>query len=451
MNFVKFIFLPGSLRSAGFKNLSLYSVWYNVWAMKYLSIVVILSIAFFLNLLKPTRIWAITDPLTEPNNPVGIHILSEKDLKDASELVNTGGDWGYVTLVIRSNETDSKRWQKVFDEARRLHLIPIVRIASKQLDGGWEKPSIDEVDGWVSFLSSLNWVVQNRYVVIGNEPNHAKEWGGEVNPEEYTDYLVSFSQKLKEASEDFFVLQAGLDASAPTDNLHMSEAEFIKRMLNHKQDLFDYIDGWTSHSYPNPNFSGSENAEGRGTVKTFEWELNYLKSLGVQKDLPVFITETGWAHNGDNGALGFYKPQIIGQKLIKAYESAWNDKKIVAVTPFVLDYQAKPFDVFSWKKKDGDFYEFYHNIKDMAKSQGKPVQIVSSEVISFLLPPVLRKVDSDRLYGLVNLKNTGQSIWKVGETVSLTLRGKEVDVEPVSLLSNIEPGETTLALYEFAS
>src|SRR3989344_492451 len=138
-------------------------------------IIRVFTITVILILISSTNIKAAENPLSVPNNSFGIHILDENDLEDAAKLVNSGGgDWGYVTFVIRSDERDSKRWQKVFDKMRRLHLIPIVRIATNQMEDGWEKPSFDEIDGWVSFLSSLNWVVKNRYVVIGNEPNHAK-------------------------------------------------------------------------------------------------------------------------------------------------------------------------------------------------------------------------------------------------------------------------------------
>ena len=209
--------------------------------MKYklsLLIQILILIAFlFLGNLKIVK--AVENPLAKTNNLFGIHILNESDIKDAANLVNSsGGEWGYVTLVIRKDERDTTRWQKVFDELRRHKLIPIVRIATIQQDGGWEKPVLDETDGWVSFLNSLNWVIKNRYVIIGNEPNHAKEWGGEVKPEEYADYLSTLSRKLKEESGDFFVLPAGFDASTPNSDMGMSEATFLQQMVEYKKDIF---------------------------------------------------------------------------------------------------------------------------------------------------------------------------------------------------------------------
>lgn len=49
---------------------------------------------------------AINSPTSVVNNKFGIHITDEKDLQDASLLINSnGGDWGYVTFVI----TERKR------------------------------------------------------------------------------------------------------------------------------------------------------------------------------------------------------------------------------------------------------------------------------------------------------------------------------------------------------
>jgi hypothetical protein len=371
--------------------------------------------------------------------------LDENDIPDAANLVNSsGGDWGYVTLVIRKDERDTSRWQAVFDKIRRLHLIPIIRVATRQEGGGWEKPNIDEIDGWVSFFNSLNWVVKNRYVVIGNEPNHALEWGGEINPEEYANYLYTFSQKLKNSEEDYFVLPSGFDASAPNGGATLSEVEYLKRMLEFQPSLFNNIDGWVSHSYPNPGFSGSQDDKGRGTVTTFEWELELLKSLGVAKDLPIFITETGWAHDMNGIDINNLDTGSISSKLKTAYQTAWNKENVVAVTPFILNYQKEPFDKFSWKKKDGGFYSFYDEIKNLPKLKGNPNQIVSVNILSLLLPPIIPNNGSK--LGIALIKNEGQSIWEANEVILSNFKGLDVEVNPKIIFKNVEPGDITIAI-----
>src|SRR5258708_39589973 len=132
--------------------------------MLYMKKILFLLLIIFLFEVFTPRAKAVSNPAGVPNNHFGMHVIDMSDLPDVAKLTNSnGGDWGYVTFVIQKGERDPKRWQTAFDEMRRLHLIPIVRIATAPLTGNsnvWEKPSVDEIDGWVSFLNSLNWVTK---------------------------------------------------------------------------------------------------------------------------------------------------------------------------------------------------------------------------------------------------------------------------------------------------
>jgi hypothetical protein len=323
---------------------------------------------------------------------------------------------------------------------RRLHLIPIIRIASKAEGGVWKIPKEEEINNWVGFLNSLNWVVQNRYVVIGNEPNHANEWGETLDPKGYAVYLKQFFSKLKEASSDFFILPAALDVSAKNQKDTMDSAKFLRLMLESDPTVFESLDGWNSHSYPNPDFSGKETDSGRGTVRTFEWELASLKSLGVEKDLPVFITETGWSNKS-------FSENDIGKKFEYVFTNVWHDKKIIAVTPFILDYPQAPFDLFSWQKADGSFYSYFDSIKNLPKTRGTPIQIESGQIVGAFAQPVI-PLGSDYIGGIL-ARNTGQSIWS--PTIN-TIRGDN----SVALYSNyffaeIEPTHLGLIVFKAAA
>jgi len=386
-------------------------------------------------------VFAENAPLSVTNNVFGIHITDERDLPDASALVNSsGGDWGYVTFVITESERDHDRWQQVFDQMRRLHLIPIVRIASKADGDTWDIPQEAEINNWISFLNSLNWVTQNRYVVIGNEPNHASEWGGSIDPVGYANYLNEFSQKLHSASSDFFVLPAGFDASAKNTSTTMDETVFLKKMLLAQPALFDNIDGWTSHSYPNPDFAGKETDTGRGSIATFDWELNYLKILGVTKDLPVFITETGWSNQKID-------PAQIGAMYAYAFQNVWNDPRIVAVTPFILNYPNPPFAEFSWKKSDGTFYPYYSQVQQISKKAGTPKQIVSGQILGAIAQPII--FPGSNFVGAILARNTGQSIWN-SRDVLLTGDTKDVSIKNYSF-PDVEPMKLGLIVFQAAA
>jgi hypothetical protein len=389
---------------------------------------------------------AVYNPLSVPNNKYGIYVLNTADLEKAANLVNSnGGDWGYVTLVIRKDEMVNSQWQDIFDKLRRLHLIPIVRIATIQDKNGWQVPDSDDIDDWADFLDSLNWVIKNRYIIIGNEPNHASEWGGKIDPEGYSDYYIEFAKALKNKSEDFFVIPAGLDASAPNNETHMSETTFLTRVLEANEDYFNYVDGWSSHSYPNPEFAGSAYDTGRGTVRTFEWELDYLKSLGIEKDLPVFITETGWAHSGVLRRDGIPDEEYISDNIKIAFENAWNNDRIVAVTPFVLNYKEEPFEKFSWVKSNGrDNYKFYDEVVNIKKHYGYPIQVSEGEFVAELIPEIIG--ESDYKVGIALAKNTGQSIWYKDFSISYD-DGENIVEITTPIFSDIEPGHQSMVYF----
>ncbi|MBI1864118.1 hypothetical protein HYS03_02845 [Candidatus Woesebacteria bacterium] len=394
-------------------------------------------ITFFFLFILPSHsnnVFAIYDPLIVLNNKFGIHIIDESDLDDAKNLVNENGDWGYVTLVIQKEDRNTVKWQKVFDKLREDHLIPIVRIATRPQGSNWEKPNPDEIDGWVSFLNSLNWVIENRYVIIGNEPNHAKEWGGEIDPVSYANYLKVFSQKLKSRSNDFFILEGALDASAKNTKGTMDEQEFLTKMVTSVPDVFENVDGWASHSYPNPDFSSPPTDEGRESLKTYQWELDLLKTLSIKKDFPIFITETGWSQKN-------LTEDKIGEYYQYAFSNVWSDPRIVAVTPFILNYIDDPFKDFSWKKQDGSFYKFYDIVKNFPKVKGSPTQIDKAQILIGIIP---HDEIADKFFPFtLAVVNQGQAIW---DTRKINITGNGIEAVPIkaSAPETVTPGHIAL-------
>lgn len=401
-------------------------------------------------LLLTNRVYAYDN--SQPNNKFGIHLAQPhlEDLEKAKELVNSnGGDWGYITLVIQENDRNKDKWQEIFDRLRELHLIPIIRLATAPQGAKWRKPQKEDADSWVEFLDSLNWVIKDRYIILFNEPNHASEWGGVVDAKDYAEVAMVLAQKLKEKNSDFFVMLAGLDASAPhLPPTFQDETVFLKQFFNNItiEQYNNLFSGLASHSYPNPAFAGSPYAYGRGTIRTYEWELQLLKSLGI-RDLPVFITETGWRKGDEN---------VIAENFRIAFENVWlPDDRVIAVTPFVLDYQGEPFLNFSWKLSSANppagragaseeraFYQQYYTVQSLQKTNGEPKQIEKGEII-LDLPKEL--VAHSSFHFTVKLKNLGQAIWDKVENYQLSIindQQKPFDYF-FSDLKNIKPYEET--------
>ena len=394
---------------------------------------------------------AVSDPLLAPNNKYGIHIISatRDEASEAARLVNTNGDWGYITVLIESNDRNEGKWQEFFNELRRRHLIPIVRLATKPLpEGVWERPYEGEAIAWADFLDRLNWPIKNRYITIYNEPNHANEWGGEVDPEGYAKVLNATIDALKSKNGDFFVMNAGFDASTPNEPPnYLGEEEYIKRMEVAVPGIFNKLDGWVSHSYPNPGFSGKPTDAGKGTVRTFEWEMQILRSLGVLKNLPIFITETGWKHSeGKEVNNKFPTPETVAEYYKQSFNGAWATDRIVAVTPFLLNYQEPPFDQFSFRRNglrqaledaERDYHLPFYVLQEANKQKGRPVQTEQAKFMKLgiekdgftnYLEATSSGISASLPYGepynlILTFKNTGQSIWGDGNDVALNVFG----------------------------
>ena len=359
-----------------------------------------------------------------PNNKFGISLAQPhlEDFPKVRELVNSNsGDWGYITLIVQENDRDKNKWQDIFNRLRQDHLIPIIRLATQPEGENWRRPEVKDIQSWVDFLDSLNWVVKNRYVVLFNEPNHGSEWGGEVDIKSYAEVSLEFAKKLKEKNKDFFVMLAGFDASAPSWMPGLEDEEVFLQGLTlvEGRTLWSYLDGLSSHSYPNPGFSGSPYAMGRGTVRTYEWELELLRQLGVTEELPVFITETGWKRGSETA---------VADNFQITFDQIWGpDSRVVAVTPFVFDYQGEPFLEFSWKtpsakasEGQGNFYQQYYTVQAMSKIKGEP-EIIEKGWINFKLPTDL--VVQSTYHFKIKLNNDGQAVWDKDDSYGLGVRG----------------------------
>lgn len=371
----------------------------------------VLAILLFLFIFaKPVS--AITDPTSTTNNKFGIHVLNLDDLEPASKLVNSsGGQWGYVTLVIRQNDQNHDKWQQIFDKCRELKLIPIIRLATYPKEDYWVKPELSQIQSWVNFLDSLNWVIQNRYLVLFNEPNHAKEWGNDINPQEYTRVSKAFIKSLKASSSDYFILPAGFDTAAPNSSGTITATSFWQQMHQEDSSIFTLFDGWNSHSYPNPGFSGPVTGTGFGSLKSYHSELSFLSKYNLNPNIPVFITETGWIHK-QGKILGATTNQstALSNFYTSAFTSTWTENNLVAITPFILNYPQPPFEQFTWQiPNSNDFYPHYYAVKDLKKNSGQPVQVHNSKVIDANIPEKL--IDSSEYQLEITFKNTGQSIW----------------------------------------
>lgn len=337
----------------------------------------VLIVTLFISLISllslPGRVLAISDPLSVPNNKVGIHLLFPSEIQKAADLVNHqgSGSWGYVVIPIQANDRDRVKWQKFFDQCLENKAIPIIRVATVGEGAHWAIPNDYDLVDFANFLADLRWPVQNRYLIFFNEVNRADEYGGVISPENYADILSNAVNIFKSKSADFFILPAGLDNAATDRRTSIYWKDYLWRMFRRQPDIFDRLDGWTSHAYPNPDFSGRPNLSGSNKIDSFKYDLAVVKNF-TQKKLPIFITEVGWS----NKNLSDHQISLYYQY---AFDRVWSDPNIVTVTPFVLDAQDGPFKQFSFIDTENRFKEFAMTVSSYS-SVGNPQSPVENEI-----------------------------------------------------------------------
>lgn len=407
------------------------------------------------------RTIASEDPLARPNNKIGVHVLHLEELELAAKLVNGEGkgEWGYVTVPISAADRDRDRWIKFMKKAKELKVIPIIRVATIPNGSNWIAADNYDLVDFANFLDGLPWPTKNRYVIIFNEVNRSSEWGGKVEPEEYAMILNNAIDIFKARSEDFFILPAGLDNAAPDGGEYINFKKYLERMNLAIPGIFDRIDGWNSHAYPNPAFSGKPWDKTERSIYSFRRDLEFLQKY-TNKKLPVFITETGWDMKsvGEDQAAYYFK---------YAFENVWNDPQIVAVTPFLLFAGDGPFVPFSLTNSSGQT-PAYKEIMQFA-SVGSPILSENRDKIVVVpqLPTTLAEVkdNSDNIFmklsemmdgflGLILGNRANQYVTK-----TIKVAGKEWVVEladnayrrqkGLSGRDKLEPGRGMLFVYSF--
>ena len=341
-----------------------------------------LFLLFFL--LFPTNVNA--------TNIFGLHLSDTSDIEKAAPIINSSnGDWGYATIVIRDDLLNRQMWQDFFDKCRKLHITPIIRMATILENDHWKKPEYSDIDLMVEFLNSLNWPHQKQIITLFNEPNHGSEWGGEVDVKDFVDKSSYAAKKLKSLSPNYFILSTGLDLAAPSKLPNFESAtNFYQQIIAYKPDYFDNIDGIANHYYPN------------NSPKNYNWELNLLKKLGIKKNFSVFITETGISNK-----------KTAGKILINNINNWTRDPKIIAITPFIFNYPYPPFEQFSWLDRSGNLNYEFKKVVDLPKQKNIVTQLNSYKVIFTHLPFII--FPNVVYHTSIELQNTGQSIW--GENI----------------------------------
>jgi hypothetical protein len=295
----------------------------------------ILALIFSLMVVQPAR--------AVEGQVLGIHILNLDELDQAIELIQPQNPdtWQYVTIPLTLNDMERKEeWQAFFTKAKQKKIIPLVRLTSRFEDGAWKVPNRKELTNLVTFLGALDWPTDQKHIIVFNEVNHAKEWGGHLDPNEYAQVLRFTADWAHSEQKNYVVLPAAMDLAAPNGAVTREAFTYLNQMLVADPEILTVVDAWNSHSYPNPGFSSSPQRTAQNSLRGFEHELAFLKQK-TGRDYSVFITETGWVVNRQTS-------RWLESYYEYAVQHIWSHPQVVAVTPFVLRGAPGPFSGFTF-------------------------------------------------------------------------------------------------------
>lgn len=295
--------------------------------------------------------WLFVTPV-QAANKMGMHVLHPQEFSTVAkmygELRSEETDPIYITIPFTLDDVDRlDQWQEAFSVARKENLVPIVRLSTR-MDAnvnGWAIPSKRDIVRLANALDQLDWPQTQRYIVVFNEPNHAGEWGGTLDPDSFADMTEFALDWFHTEDRGYVMLPAALDLAAANTATTQEAFRYWKAMLQRRPDILDKIDAWNSHSYPNPGFMASPTASGQNSMRGYQHELAFVKRY-TDRQLPVFITETGWLDR-----LSSYRLQA---NYDYALRHIWSDDQVVAVTPFVLAGSPGPFAEFSFVDESGE-------------------------------------------------------------------------------------------------
>lgn len=305
----------------------------------------------------------LASPISARENSVyGIHLLHPGELDQATKLLKPieSDTWHYVTIPLTLEDLKKEsEWQEFFRKSKEKKIIPIVRLMTKFENGAWKVPNKKEIVDMFAFLKKLEWPTDKKYVIVFNEVNHAKEWGGTIDPESYTDVLRFTADWAHTENMNYQVLPAAMDLAAPNGSATKEAFEYLRQMLAYDPEILNKVDYWNSHSYPNPGFSSSPERTEKNSMRGFNHELAFVKEK-TGRDLQTFITETGWSENGATrrnlNAYYMYTAQHI-----------WSDERVIAATPFILQGDPGPFSGFSFIDRNGQPTAQYHAYQDIIR------------------------------------------------------------------------------------
>jgi hypothetical protein len=157
----------------------------------------------------------------------------------------------------------------------------------------------DDLDDYAVFAGTVaqRYRGQIRGYIVWNEPNLAKEWGGQPpDPAAYTELLRRAYQAIKAADPEATVVSAGLASTNHQNAEAMDDRVFLEAM--YQAGAGAYFDALGAHpygfAYPPDDPRGAH--DGLNLARLLD--LREVMEAHGDGDKPIWVTELGWTTAG---------------------------------------------------------------------------------------------------------------------------------------------------------
>ena len=266
----------------------------------------------------------------QPRNIFGIGLVSEGNQEQWNYAASLAGEGGWVLLtfpgVDNTTTAPQQSWVDAVAGVQKLNLNPVVRL-SPPWGASHYRAESDDADHhqYTTLAAAFHSVVaglplvdgQNLYVQVDNEPDLCYEWAcasAESQPLQFqtiaaeyaffysavADSLHTIDPRIKVAPAPLApggAVQCGCcgQPNCGADKGGITGLQFMQAMTSAVSDVWDKADFLASHSYPASGVGFGFNAPLDQAAPGLTYYDKELSTIG--KDIPVLITETGWATN----------------------------------------------------------------------------------------------------------------------------------------------------------
>ena len=340
----------------------------------------------------------------DTRNVFGIGLVSEGNQEQWNYAKQLAGDGGWIMLtfagVDNTTTAPQQSWVDAVNGVQALGLNPVIRLSPPWGSAFYRSESDDDAHhDYTTLASAFHAVVaglplvdgQNIWIQVDNEPDLCYEWACATDagsPLDYTTTAAEYAFFFSAVADSLHSIDSRIKVSAaplapggtsqcgccgqpncPGDKPGITGLQFMQAMTAAVSDVWSKVDFLASHAYPASGVGYGFNVPLDQAAPGLTYYDKELSTIG-RSDIPVLITETGWATQRDG--LPPCTEQNKADWTAGAYNSTWlADERVAGVMPFMLqDAVWGDQDGYEYVSTNGDVAPVFTAVQQLRCAQG---------------------------------------------------------------------------------